>query len=81
MAGVTASGSGAYTVTFDDPVVGCAWIATLNDNDEGLPPVGEIAINRFDLGDPRVLQLRTFNSAGDPTPVGGGNGFSAAVLC
>ena len=81
VASVSGGGTGAYRVTFDDPITGCGWFATLNDDSDGLPPEGEIAINFFDLTDPRTLQVRTYDSAGNLGPVGGGNGFSVAVLC
>ena len=75
-------GSGAlYNLTFDESIVGCAWLATLNDNDTGLPPKGEIAILKEDSINTKRLQVRTFNSAGGLAPLGGGDGFSVAVLC
>lgn len=75
------NGTGHYNVNFVDSIVGCAWLATLNDNAEGLPPTGEIAINQQNVADPKGLQVRTFNSAGALTALGGGDGFSVAVLC
>ena len=73
--------NGSYRVTFDRPIVGCGWSATLNDNDAGAGFPGEITVERDTAGDPTSLRVRTYNSAGTQGALGSSDGFTVTVDC
>ncbi len=81
--GVTAVGGGGgfYTVTFVRSVVGCAWVATLTDNDAGASSAGEISIDRNLPGDAFTLRIKTYNSAGASASPADDDGFTVMVTC
>jgi hypothetical protein len=78
---VTHITDGAFGVTFNRSIVGCAWIATLNDEAAGSAASGEIAVEQNSSSDPNELRVRTFDSAGVQTDPESDDGFSLLVLC
>lgn len=82
--GATAAGSvatGVFSVTFDASVVGCGWIASRNDNLDGVSAPGEISVELGSATDPATLWVRTFNSAGTATDPSDSDGFTLQVIC
>jgi hypothetical protein len=66
-------------VVFDEPITGCSWLATLNDNDDGFVDDGEIGVERQDSNELRVI---TYTSAGGLADLAqDDDGFSVAALC
>jgi hypothetical protein len=66
------SPSGVYTVTFDQAVDNCAYVATF----DGDASPGEITVRNL-LSAPAVVAVRTFTSAGNTAP----HTFHLAVAC
>lgn len=73
--------AGFYSVTFSRSVVGCGWLATLNDNDAGASSPGEISIDRNTPGDLFTLRIKTYNSAGASAAPAGDDGFTVMITC
>ena len=78
---VTRPAAGNYVVTFNAPITGCGWTATLNDDDAGAASPGEISVERNNANEPNVLRIRTFDSAGALVDGDGSNGFTVMVNC
>lgn len=72
---------GNYVVTFAQPITGCGWTATLNDNDAGSVTTGQIAVERHDTGDPYTLRVRTYDSLGTNADTPANDGFTVVVHC
>jgi hypothetical protein len=71
-----------YNVTFDSPIVGCGWTATLNDNTGGAVLPGEIAIEAATSSATETsLYVRTYNSAGTQGVPDDSDGFTVMVSC
>ncbi len=66
-------GSGRYDLTFEQPVTGCAFTATIGSTDANPPPTGRIVV--YDEGG-RVA-VSTFDDAGNPKPLP----FHVIVAC
>jgi hypothetical protein len=71
---------GVYRVHFNEPITGCGWSATLNDNDTSSAPPGEIGVER-EAGSTTNLLIRTFTSAGVQAESSDDNGFTVVVSC
>ncbi|HYF45444.1 MAG TPA: hypothetical protein VD926_04490, partial [Acidimicrobiales bacterium] len=78
---VSHSGAGNFTVNFAQPVTGCGWTATINDNDAGGAPAGQISVERENAGDPDSLRVRTFTAAGAAADLASSDGFTVTVVC
>ena len=68
-AGVTiethTAGTGAYELTFNKDVSGCAYVATLGDTAHAAPPVGEVSVSGdTDSDNVNDVFVQTTNSAG-----------------
>jgi hypothetical protein len=72
---------GNFVVVFQSSVLDCGWSATLNDNDAGSGPSGEISVERDNAGQQNVLRVRTYDSDGTPVDGDGSNGFTVSVVC
>ena len=72
---------GIFSVTFSNSVVGCGWVATRNDNLDGVSIAGEVAIELGSSIDPTTLWVRTFDSAGAPADPSPSDGFTIQVDC
>lgn len=82
--GAVAAGSiatGIFSVTFDRSVVGCGWMATRNDNLDGVSLPGEVSIELGSSTDPTTLWVRTFDSAGNAVDPSSSDGFTLFVDC
>ncbi len=73
--------TGIYSVTFDGPVTGCGWIATVNDNADGVVGPGEIGIELGSSVDASVLWVRTWDSGGSAVDRSSSDGFTVQVVC
>jgi hypothetical protein len=57
--------TGAYELTFNKNVTGCAYVATLGDTANGAPPVGEVSVSGdTDTDNTHDVFVQTANSAG-----------------
>jgi hypothetical protein len=74
-------GVGIYAVTFASPITNCGWTATRNDNDAGVGPAGEVAVERGSSTNAFTLWVRTFNSAGALTESADNDGFTLVASC
>ncbi len=81
VASVARLGIGIYEVSFDDPVDGCGWIATLNENVGGIVGSGEIGVELESTAIPNDLFVRTWDSAGVPADLPSSDGFTVQVVC
>jgi hypothetical protein len=82
--GVARVGSGQFRITFNSSVVGCGWMATYNDNDEGGAGTRYVTVERAKTTE-NDLVVQTFDiggTAADPlTDPGGNDGFSVMAIC
>ncbi len=73
--------TGQFQVSFASAITGCGWMATLNDNDAGVAPSGQISIERDSSADAVTLRVRTFNASGAAADPASGDGFTVQVDC
>lgn len=66
---------GGYRVRFNQDVSGCAWVATIGLDDDGVPPSGQISV--AGLANPEGVAVKTTNAAGAPAD----RPFHLAVHC
>jgi hypothetical protein len=72
---------GQYVVTFAQPITGCGWSATVNDNDAGSAGPLMLSVERNFDNDANSLRVRTFDHAGAPVDTSEGDGFTLTVVC
>jgi hypothetical protein len=72
------TGTGLYTVTFAQSVVGCAYVATIGATGSGAPSAGGFAVTGGDSGSAFKVDVNTF--APDGTTAAD-KSFHLAVLC
>ncbi len=78
---VASINTGVVSVTFDSSVVGCGWLATRNDNLDGVAGPGEVSIELGSSADPATLWVRTFDSSGTQADPSSSDGFTLYVDC
>jgi hypothetical protein len=73
---------GAYLVSFQPDIRGCAYVATNGSSADGVGPPGEISVEQEDKDNPTDVRVRYRTSAGAANDYGSGlEGFHVAVLC
>ena len=73
--------TGVFAVTFESSVIGCGWLATRNDNLDGVSTAGEISVELGGALDPKTLWIRTYDSSGAPADPSSTDGFTVQVDC